>query len=145
MLGSPEKRRQYDAQGHQSFTSSSQHGGSHGFNFNMHDFFKEFDSFHQAHHNAHHNAHHQAHQRAHQRAHQQAHQGFHFDFGSLFDDEDDLFGTNIHSFGGDSFGFENLFDGFGDSHHTVSKHSNQHCRTVTRREGNTVSTITECH
>ncbi|UJR08951.1 hypothetical protein I4U23_013203 [Adineta vaga] len=146
VLSNADKRRQYDAQGHQFFSSSSNQQGSPGFDFNMNDFFEEFDAFHKSHHDAHH----QAHQRAHQHAHQKVHEhGFHFDFGSLFDDDDDIFGTNLHTAGEDGFGFGDLFEGFSKNmhmhSHTVSKHSHQHCRTVTRREGNMVSTITECN
>lgn len=154
VLGTPDKRRQYDAQGHQSFTSSSNQNGFSGFDFNMNDFFKEFDAFHraqhQAHHEAHQRAHQQAHQRAHQQAHQQAHQGFFggFDFGSLFDD-DDGFEMNINNLGEDHLDLNNLFSGgsfdTNNIHIHKSSHSSQNCRTVTRREGNTVSTITECH
>ncbi|CAF1286258.1 unnamed protein product [Adineta steineri] len=139
VLGTPEKRRQYDSQGHQSFKSNPD--GFSGFDFNMNDFYKEFDAFHKAHHDAHH----RAHQRAHQHAHQKAQQGI-FDFDSLFDD-DDAFGSDIFSAGGHDFDLRNAF---GDKKvhvhtHTVSEHSHQSCRTVTKREGNTVSTITECH
>jgi len=124
----------------------------------MHDFFKEFDAasakFHQAHHEAHQRAHQRAHQQAHQQAHQRAQQGF-FDFGSLFDDDDGGFGIDLNSMGEDHLDLGDLFGGFGGGGfasnnihvHTSSssKSSHQSCRTVTRREGNTVSTMTECH
>jgi hypothetical protein len=69
----------------------------------------------------------------------------HFDSGSpffshddqdLFDDED-IFGFN-HFFDGDLFGGSNSF------HIHTSGSSQQNCRTVTRREGNTVTTFREC-
>ena len=128
-----------------------------GFHFNMNDFFKEFDAASSKFHHAHHQAHHQAHHRAHQEAHQQAHQSFFgFDFGSLFDDDDGI-ETDINNAGGDHLDFGDLFGGFGggggfgsDNIHiqksVFTEHSSQqNCRTVTRRQGNTVSTITECH
>ena len=123
VLGDPNKRRQYDLQGHQSFTSSSNTNGFSGFQFDMHDFFRNFDSnFH--------------------------HAGFNdFGFGA-FDDDDagDIFGH------GDPFDFGDLFQGlggnlFGGSHSIhvqTSGSSQQNCRTVTKRQGNTVSTIREC-
>lgn len=150
-------------QGHQSFTSSSNQGGFSGFHFDMNDFFKHFDaasaqfhhSKHQAHHEAHYKSHQQAHQRAHQQAHQQAHQNFFgFDFGSLFDDDDD-FGSEVHDPHHDHLDFGDLFGGFGSAFdggnihvHTQSfsqRTTQQQCRTVTHREGNRVSTVTECH
>ena len=144
VLSNPDKRRQYDMQGHQSYTSSSNQNGFSGFHFNMHDFFKEFDAassqFHQAHHTAH------------QRAHQQAHGSFfNFDFNSLFDDIDEP-EMDVDNQDHDHFDLGDLFGGsiFGGNNihihtHTSSQHRSQNCRTVTRRQGNTVSTITECH
>ena len=157
VLGDPEKRRQYDAQGHQSFKSSSSHqNGFSGFHFDMNDFFRQFDAassqFHQSQHEAHHQAHFKNHQRAHQKAHQQAHQNhFNFDFGSLFDDGDDGdgFHTEINNAGHNHADMGDLFGGgFGSQNihvHTSSFTEQTNCRTVTRRNGNTVSTITECH
>jgi len=147
VLGNPDKRRQYDAQGHQSFTSSGQHGGHgfQGFHFNMNDFFKEFDAASARFHQAHHDAHQRAHQQAHQRAHQQAHQSDFFsgfDFGSLFDDDEGFgFGSNV----GDPSEGGSIFDGFAGNIHIHSTSKSQSCKTVTRRQGNMVSTITECH
>lgn len=129
VLSDPTKRHQYDIQGHQSYTSSSNSNGFPSFHFDMNDFFQHFDSgpshFHHADHN---------------------HFGFHFD--SLFDDIDE---TDYYS-DGDHFDFGDLFSGFGndlfgESHHIhvhTSGSSQQNCRTITRREGNTVSTIREC-
>jgi curved DNA-binding protein CbpA len=159
VLGNADKRRQYDTQGHQSFKSSSNQEGFSGFHFNMHDFFKEFDEasakFHHDQHQAHHQAHYKKHQQAHQKAHDQAQKNFFgFDFGSLFDD-DEGFDMDLNHAGGQTLEFGDLFGGFsggvfGDSKihvHTssFSKTTQENCRTVTRREGNTVSTITECH
>jgi len=163
-LGDATKRRQYDAQGHQSFTSSNQGGGSggfSGFHFDMNDFFRQFDAassqFHHAKHQAHHQHHYKSHQHAHNKAHKEAHFGF--DFDSLFDDLNDGFETNgeTHVNFGDLFsgfgdgGFESeLFGHDGNTHiHTKSftSHVTTHeqCQTVTKREGNRVSTVTECH
>ena len=129
VLGDPNKRRQYDLQGHQSFTSSSDTHGFPGFQFDMHDFFRHFDSsFHHADFN---------------------------DFGFGFGDEDDDGGGDhdgIFSHA-DAFDFGDLFQGFGDGglfggshniHIHTSGSSEKNCRTVTKREGNTVSTFREC-
>lgn len=113
----------------------------------MNDFFKEFDAASAKFHQAHHDAHQRAHQRAHQQAHQQAHANsfFGFDFGSLFD-EDDGFGVDLNNAEGETVEFGDLF---GNNIHvhtsSSSKSHSQSCKTVTRRQGNTVSTITECH
>lgn len=145
VLGNSEKRRQYDAQGHQYYQSANNQEGYSGFHFNMNDFFKEFDAasarFHKEQHQAHHDAHYQAHQRAHQKAHEQAQKGD-FDFSSLFDDDEGQIEMDFQNFGGDylRFGGENV------RVHTKSssKVVHQSCRTVTRREGKVLSTITEC-
>jgi len=158
ILGNPDKRRQYDSQGHQSYTSSNQDGFS-GFHFNMNDFFKEFDAASSEFEKAHYRAHYQAHTQAHKRAHEQAHRNaFGFDFNSLFDDTDEIEGDSNADI--DNIDIGNLFGGFSNgfgsehihihtSHSSSSSQSNngqqQNCRTVTRRQGNTVSTITECH
>ena len=148
VLGNAEKRRQYDAQGHQFYQSSNNQDDSSGFHFNMNDFFREFDAasarFHKAQHDAHHEFHQRAHARAHQKAHEQAQKGnFDFDFGSLFDDDDGQIEMDFQNFGGDYIrvGGENV------KVHSSSttKVVHESCRTVTRREGNILSTITECH
>jgi curved DNA-binding protein CbpA len=131
VLSDPTKRRQYDTQGHQSFTSSSNSNGFSGFQFNMNDFFQHFDTA---------------------SSHHTDHNHFGFNFGSLFDDEGDGFETDYFS-DGNQFEFGDLFSGFGGDmfggsnniHIRTAGSSQQNCRTVTKREGNTVSTITECY
>jgi len=98
----------------------------------MNEFFKQFDSgsFH---------------------SHHAGHDHFGFNFDSLFDDQDDGHETDPFS-DGNSFDFSDLLNGFGGDlfggsdniHIHRSGSSQQNCRTVTRREGNTVSTIREC-
>lgn len=87
----------------------------------MHDFFRNFDSnFH--------------------------HAGFDdFGFGGFESDDDNGgfanmfdFGDLFHGLGGD------LFGGSHNIHIHTSGSSQKNCRTVTKREGNTVSTIREC-
>lgn len=95
----------------------------------MNEFFQHFDSesshFHQADHN---------------------HFGFNFD--SAFDDMDepDYFSDESHFDFNDLFnGFESdIFGGSSNIHVHTSGSSQQNCRTVTKRQGNTVSTIREC-
>ena len=154
MLSDAEKRRQYDTQGHQSFKSSSNKQGFSGFHFDMNEFFRQFDAASSQFHTFQHEAHHQAHFKNHHKAHQQAHNGhFHFDFGSLFDDDEIFSGASAKD-GFKNFNFGNVFSGAGSQDpqkavhsssftHQTTKH--QTCRTVTKREGNRVSTITECH
>jgi hypothetical protein len=114
----------------------------------MNDFFKEFDAASAQFHFSQHQAHHDAHKRAHQQAHQKAHNNaFGFDFSSLFDD--DIFDMDANHAGESHSEFTEVFEGSGNNNihvhrSTVVKTSQQTCRTVTRREGKTVSTITEC-
>ncbi|CAF0758638.1 unnamed protein product [Rotaria sordida] len=127
ILSDPTKREQYDWHGHESFTSSNSNHYS-NFHFNMNDFFQHFDSdssdFYQADHN---------------------HFGFNFD--SLFDDEDDSYETDYYS-NGNYFDFgdfgSDLFDRSDNMYVHTSDSSQRNCRTYTTRQGNTVSTVTEC-
>jgi curved DNA-binding protein CbpA len=158
ILGNSDKRRQYDAQGHQSFKSSSNQDGFSGFHFNMHDFFKEFDAasakFHFSQHQAHHEAHKKMHEKAHREAHKKAQENFFgFDFDSLFEDDDGI-EMDFNNAAGDHLEFVDGFGGFGNAFgggnvhvhtKTFTKTTQQNCQTVTRREGNRVSTVTECH
>jgi hypothetical protein len=116
----------------------------------MNDFFKQFDEASREFHKAHF----QSHQDAHKRAQEFAKKDFFsFDFNSLFDDDyASELGLNtvdgIHSNLGDLFGGFGA-GGFDAEHmrlhtqHSPSTHG-KNCRTVTRREGNSVSTITQC-
>ncbi|CAF0870372.1 unnamed protein product [Didymodactylos carnosus] len=150
VLGSEDKRRQYDSLGHQGYTShgSQGGGGAHSsFHFNMNDFFKNFDEAFQSHHQQHQEHHQRAHQRAHQNAFNFGSGGF-FDFNSLFDDddsvmnggEDSFFGGAFPSFGG--FGGGDVFGDMGGSHVHVqhssfsrsTSGSGQKCHTVTKKQ-----------
>lgn len=116
-------------QGHESFTSSSSSSDSQHhtkFHFNMNDFFQHFDSASSNFHHADHN-----------------HFGFHFD--SLFDDDDESEEYETDEFAeGNYFDFSDLFGASDDIYMQQSTSSRQNCRTITTRQGNTVSTITEC-
>jgi hypothetical protein len=78
------------------------------------------------------------------------HSHFGFNFDSLFDDEGEGYETDPFS-GGNLFEFGDLFSSFGsfgessNIHVHTSGSSQQNCRTVTKKQGNTVSTITECY
>ncbi|CAF0766072.1 unnamed protein product [Adineta steineri] len=75
VLSNPDKRRQYDAQRHQSFTSSSSNrDGFSDFDSKMHDSFEEFEAFHKARRQAYERAHQYSHQYAHQYAHESAYE-----------------------------------------------------------------------
>lgn len=141
-LSDDNKRREYDQIGHESFTSGR--GGKestfqHSFNFNFDDMFKDFDIF-GDHLNTRSKKHFDNHFRSHREAHsKQRHHFQDFSFGGgLFDD---MFEDMEKMF---------TFDRFdGAQRHTVrtdsSFHgSSKHCRTVTQRRGNMVTTYTDC-
>jgi curved DNA-binding protein CbpA len=132
VLSDPAKRRQYDYHGHQSFTSPSNSNDFSGFHFDMNDFFQHFDAA------------------SSQFPHADP---FDFNFDSMFDEDEyetDYFSDGNHFDFGDLFSGGSSDDGdafFGGNRNThthASSSSQQNCRTVTRRQGNTVSTITEC-
>ncbi|XP_069484055.1 dnaJ homolog subfamily B member 9 [Ambystoma mexicanum] len=142
ILSDEKRRREYDQFGQEAFTSGPRgRGGSdrpfqHSFNFNFDDMFKDFDFFGENQ-NAHSKKHFENHFRSHRAAHNKQRQRFQeFSFGGgLFDDmfED----------------MEKMFTFDGTRRHTVrtenSFHgSSKHCRTVTERRGNMVTTYTDC-
>ncbi|KAG8005669.1 DnaJ-like protein subfamily B member 9 [Nibea albiflora] len=163
-LSDDKRRREYDqfghgpspGEGHGSGGGAGGGGGSYNFNqhfqsfnFNFDDIFKDFDHFgqqqqHQHHHfHTHHHSQNQAHQKRHFDSHFQAHretmnrQRRQFQqrafggglFDDMFEDLEKMFSFNTHS-----SRTENKFHGSGK----------QHCRTVTQRRGNMVTTFTDC-
>ncbi|CAF3725527.1 unnamed protein product [Rotaria magnacalcarata] len=123
ILSDTTKRQQYDRYGDQSSNSNDYSP----FHFNMNDFFQHFDSESSHFHHADHN-----------------HFGFNFD--SLFDDEgaDDEYETEYFS-DGNHFDFgSHLFEATNNMYVHSSDSSQKNCRTVTTKQGNTVSTYTEC-
>lgn len=130
VLSDPDKRHEYDLQGHQMFTSAS-HPNSEthtGFQFDVNDFFKHFDTdamFDSS-----------------------DYQHFYYadEFMDADDDEDDL-----HVIYDDHhFEFADVFPRFTHSnddflHEQIFAQQSENCRTITQRQGHTVSTITECY
>ncbi|XP_023688471.2 dnaJ homolog subfamily B member 9a [Paramormyrops kingsleyae] len=143
-LSDDKRRREYDQVGHGSFANEDTGSRSHRqnfhqpFNFNFDDIFKDFDIFNQNRH-AHHQKHFESHFRAHQEALNRHKRPFQGGFGGgvfddMFDDMEKMF----------------TFEGFDSTHrHTAGtedkfQSSRQHCRTVTQRRGNMVTTYTDC-
>ncbi|KAM3587883.1 uncharacterized protein V6R79_016228 [Siganus canaliculatus] len=155
-LSDDKRRREYDQFGHGPSPGEG-HGGGGDYNFNQHyqsfnfnfdDIFKDFDHFgqqqqqrHQHHFHSH--SQNQAHQKRHFDKHFQAHQeamnrhkgrfqqgGFGGGlFDDMFEDLEKMFTFNTHSSRTES------------RFHSSGK---QHCRTVTQRRGNMVTTFTDC-
>ncbi|CAL8318516.1 unnamed protein product [Lota lota] len=150
---------------------ASHNGNFHQYfqSFNFDDIFKDFDQFGQPHHNHnqhhrhhHHHHHSDAHSHAHAHsqayAHSQAHHKRHFDGHFQAHQE----AANAHKrqfqqggFGGGGGVFDNMFEDlekmFSFNTHGSRSGSRfqgatgkQHCRTVTQRRGNTVSTFIDC-
>lgn len=140
-LSDENRRQEYDQFGNAEERRSNGNSFQQPFNFNFDDLFKDFDFFGQNHNTQskkHFENHFQAHQQAHSRQRQSRHfQGFSFG-GGLFDD---IFEDMEKMFS---------FNGFDNTHqHTMRteskfRGSSKHCRTVTQRRGNMVTTYTDC-
>lgn len=134
-LSDDKRRREYDQFGprsEQDFGGADAHFKEHFQSFNFDDLFKDSDPFghQQFHHNFHSNS--QAHQKRHFdrhfRAHEEAVRGHKRAFGGgLFDDV-----------------FEDLEKMFSFNSRDARTETKQHCRTVTQRRGNMVTTFTDC-
>lgn len=155
-LSDDKRRREYDQFGHGPSPGEGHRGGGGGgggtYNFRQHyqsfnfdDIFKDFNHFgqHQQRHQHHFHSQNQGNQKRHFDSHFQAHQEAmnrhrrHFQQGSfgggLFDDMfEDL--EKMFSFNAQGSRTENRFQGS----------AKQHCRTVTQRRGNMVTTFTDC-
>ncbi|OCT87408.1 dnaJ homolog subfamily B member 9 [Xenopus laevis] len=142
-LSDESKRKEYDQFGHDAFANggkggSDQHFHKH-FNFNFDDLFKDFDLFGESQ-NSRSKRHFQNHFRSHQEAqnrHKRHFEDFSFGgglFNDMFEDMEKMF-----TFGG--------FDGTRRNPMRAESGfhgSSKHCRTVTQRRGNMVTTYTDC-
>ncbi|XP_068572909.1 dnaJ homolog subfamily B member 9-like isoform X2 [Cebidichthys violaceus] len=154
-LSDDKRRREYDQFGHGPLPGEGHRGGGGGggggggYNFNQHyqsfnfdDIFKDSDTFgqqqrhhfhsqNQAHQKRHFDSHFQAHREAMDRQKRQFQQGGFGGglFDDMFEDLEKMFSFNAHGSRTDS-----RFQGSGK----------QHCRTVTQRRGNMVTTFTDC-
>ncbi|XP_072509129.1 dnaJ homolog subfamily B member 9 [Notamacropus eugenii] len=138
-LSDANRRREYDSLGHSTFTSSGGNNFQQSFNFNFDDLFKDFDFF-GPDKNTHTKKHFETHFRTRQDgSSRQRHHFQEFSFGGgLFDD---MFEDMEKMFSFNSFDNANR--------HTVQTEkrfhgSGKHCRTVTQRRGNMVTTYTDC-
>lgn len=147
-LSDDKRRREYDQFGHrpsgQDFRGGAGGGHTnsnfkqHFQSFNFDDLFKDSDPFghQQFHHNFHSNS--QAHQKQH--------------FNNHFKAHHEALNRNKKAFGGGLFDdmFEDLEKMFSFNTHSTrtesrfQSSSKQHCRTVTQRRGNMVTTFTDC-
>lgn len=136
---SDEKRRQeYDQLGNNPFTSEEMGGGGgqhfhNSFDFNLDDMFRDYDIYSQNRH-ARQKRHFDEHFRAHQQAHNRHKRHFQGAFGAgvfedMFEDMEKMFTFDRHV-----KRTESRFQGT----------AKQHCRTVTQRRGNMVTTYTDC-
>ncbi|XP_006642962.3 dnaJ homolog subfamily B member 9a [Lepisosteus oculatus] len=137
-LSDEKRRREYDQYGHGAFPNEGtgnghRHHFHQPFNFNFDEMFKDFDLFTQNHQKKHFENHFRAHQEAHNRNKEFSFGGGVFD--DMFEDMEKMF----------------TFNGFDSTRrHTVRTESRfqgsskQHCRTVTQRRGNMVTTYTDC-
>lgn len=156
-LSDDKRRREYDQFGHGPSPGEAHGGGGGGgggdgaYNFKQHyqsfnfdEIFKNFDTFSQHHqHHFHSHSQNQAHQKRHFDSHFQAHreamnkhrrQFQHGAFGGgvfddMFEDMEKMFSFNTHSSRPEG---------------NVHGSGKQHCRTVTQRRGNMVTTFTDC-
>ncbi|XP_051545895.1 dnaJ homolog subfamily B member 9-like isoform X1 [Myxocyprinus asiaticus] len=137
-LSDEKRRREYDQLQHNPFTNEGMNGGGGGkrynsFDFNFDDMFKDFDFDSQNRHSRP-KRHFDEHFRAHQQSHNRHKRHFQGNFGTgvfedMFEDMEKMFTFDRHI-----KRTESRFQGT----------AKQHCRTVTQRRGNMVTTYTDC-
>ncbi|CAL8261068.1 unnamed protein product [Merluccius merluccius] len=137
-LSDEKKRREYDQVGHTVFFNRETQGRKRPnvhqpANFNFDDMFKDFDIYSQNRH-ARHRRNFEEHFRSHQEVHSKHKRHVHGDLGAgvfddVFEDMERMFTFKKHAKQSES-GFQSA--------------SKQHCRTVTQRRGNMVTTYTDC-
>ncbi|XP_062856114.1 dnaJ homolog subfamily B member 9a [Trichomycterus rosablanca] len=136
-LSDEKRRRDYDQSGHTAFSKEGTRRGSQhfhqSFDFNFDEMFKDFDIYsHNRHARPKRNF--EEHFRAHQQGHNRHKRHFQGAFGAglfedLSDDMERMFTFDRHAKRTDG-GFQSV--------------TKQHCRTVTQRRGNMVTTYTDC-
>lgn len=135
-LSDEKRRREYDQLGDNAFSSEDMNGGQrfhHSFDFNFNDMFRDSDIYSQNRH-ARQKRHFDEHLKAHQQAHNRHKRHFQGAFGTgtfedMFEDMEKMFTFDRHI-----KRTESRFQGT----------TKQHCRTVTQRRGNMVTTYTDC-
>ncbi len=160
-LSDDNRRKEYDQLRSSPFPRESQRGGGdhfhQPFSFNFDDIFKDSDKFghnHHLHNKRHFERHFQAHEEARSRhgMHFQAHEEARSRHRMHFQAHEEARSRHRmhfqHSFGGDIFDdMERMFSFNEHQTRTQSKvhgSTRQHCRTVTQRRGNMVTTHTDC-
>ncbi|XP_030006576.1 dnaJ homolog subfamily B member 9-like [Sphaeramia orbicularis] len=159
-LSDDKRRQEYDHFEHQASPGEGYRGGGGGgnanynfkqhfqsFNFNFDDIFKDFEPFGQQHHQHHFHTHSHSNSQAHQKR----------DFNSHFQAHQEAMNRQRRQFQQGSFGgglFDDMFEDLEKMftfhpHNTRTENrfqnsGKQHCRTVTQRRGNMVTTFTDC-
>ncbi|KAM7121529.1 dnaJ homolog subfamily B member 9 [Molossus nigricans] len=141
-LSDANRRKEYDTLGHSAFTKGQRGSGSsfeESFNFNFDDLFKDFGFFGQNQ-NTRSKKHFENHfQTSQDGSSRQRHHFQEFSFGGglfddMFEDMEKMFSfSGFDTTGRHTVQTENRFHG-----------SSKHCRTVTQRRGNMVTTYTDC-
>ncbi|XP_062981937.1 dnaJ homolog subfamily B member 9 [Elgaria multicarinata webbii] len=139
-LSDENKRREYDQFGHAEGRRNNGNSFQQPFNFNFDDLFKDFDFFGQNH-NTQSKKHFENHFQNHQQAHSRQRRSFpEFSFGGagmfddMFEDMEKMFSfSEFDNTQRHTMRTGNKFHG-----------SSKHCRTVTQRRGNMVTTFTDC-
>ncbi|PWA28506.1 hypothetical protein CCH79_00016324, partial [Gambusia affinis] len=134
VLSDKSRRREYDQFGDDMYTGQTQRAGAHQpFTFNFDDMFKDFNIYSQNRHSRH-RRHFEEHSKPQKESHSRRRRHFQGGFGAgilddMFDDIDRMFTFDRHA------------KQTGGRFHGTTK---QHCRTVTQRRGNMVTTYTDC-
>ncbi|XP_067292089.1 dnaJ homolog subfamily B member 9a [Pseudorasbora parva] len=135
-LSDEKRRREYDQLADHSFSSEDVNGGQpfhHSFDFNFNDMFRDFD-IHSQNRHARQKRHFDEHFKAHQQAHNRHKRHFQGTFSTgvfedMFEDMEKMFTFDRHIKRTES---------------RFQSTTKQHCRTVTQRRGNMVTTYTDC-
>ncbi|XP_046644207.1 dnaJ homolog subfamily B member 9-like [Daphnia pulicaria] len=125
ILSNPKKRKQYDDFGAEGTRNNGNQHSKFAYNFNFDDFMMQFDQHFGDFHHKFHSPTNKKHQKKADSM---------FNFGNIFNDDDDMFG-------GMDMQFDNMDSMFG---FTDDLHQGTGCKTVTQKIGNVVTTYTQC-